>query len=76
MIQQLFGEELEAYLNKWYAHRILHVGIDPRPALTKRLTEDTAFRETATKRLADLEQLDDKRCFISKVKKELLRGML
>ena len=76
MTQALSGEELEAYLNKWYGHHVLHVGIDPRPALKKRLTEDTAFREIATKRLADLEQLDDKRCFISKVKKELLRGML
>lgn len=70
------GEELEAYLNKWYGHHILHTGIDPRPALKKKLSEDTAFRETATKRLADLEQLDDKRCFISAVKKKLLREML
>jgi hypothetical protein len=49
---------------------------DPRPELRKRLSEDSAFREAATKRLDELMQLDEKRCFISKTHRELLKGLL
>lgn len=66
---------LDSYLSKHYSSTVIGNtgGVGLTQELRQAMKENAELKKDAQKRLAELEKLDDNRCFISKTNKKFLR---